>query len=453
MDGRLYQRGERGYEEARCAAVWNGRKPQRFPELIVVAGSEDDVVITVRIAREKGLKIAVRSGGHSWVGASVRDGGILLDLSALREVTVDPGARTASVQSGVVGGALDAALAEHDLFFPVGHCPDAGVAGFLLGGGYGWNSKSLGPACFSIEAVDVVTAGGELIRADDDSHRDIMWAVRGGGPGIYAIVTRFHLKVYPRPKAITQTTQVYPAEVAADVLRYAMEAPLSPEVEVAVTATIPPIEGFTLPVVLLTATCFVDTAEQARDLLAPLESAPIAERAMIQEARVPKSMDDLFEEMARGRPRGLRYAADNMWTAASPDELVPALAPLFEAMPNPRSHVILYCWGEDRVAPDAAWSSQAPLYLSLFGVWEDGADDERLLSWVHGSVEAVVGLSAGATFCDSDLSRRFDRPISETNRARMERLRSVHDPDGVLHSYLVEPANRYAGHTPTGSPH
>lgn len=438
MDGHLYQRGERGYEDARRAAVWNGRKPDRFPELIVVASTEDDVAATVRIAREKGMRIAVRSGGHSWVGAPVRDGGILLDLSELQEIAVDPAARTAAVQSGVVGAALDAALAEHGLFFPVGHCPDVGLAGFLLGGGYGWNSKNLGPACFSIEAVDVVTADGELVHADDENHPDILWAVRGGGPGIFVIVTRFHLRLHPRPSAITQTTHLYPADAAADVLRWAMTAPLSPKVQLVVMATIPPIEGFTAPIVLLTATVFVDAAEEARELLAPLDDAPVAGRALMQQVQVPKTMDELFAEVALGNPKGMRYAADNMWTAATPDELVPVLAPLFEAMPNPRSHVILYFWGQERTMPVAAWSSQAPLYLALYGVWEDEADDDRIQAWVRGSIEAVATLSAGTQFGDSDLSRRFDRPLSDANLARMEELRGDHDPDGLFHGYLVD---------------
>ena len=158
LAGQVLRRGEPGYEQARADAVWNARKPDRYPDLIVIAATEQDAAAAVRHARDEGMRVALRSGGHSWCGGHLHDGGMLLDLSRLRGITVDPAARTASVQAGVVGSDVHQALISHGLFFPVGHGPDVGLAGFLLGGGYGWNSRALGPACSTPTASAAITA-------------------------------------------------------------------------------------------------------------------------------------------------------------------------------------------------------------------------------------------------------------------------------------------------------
>ena len=135
----------------------------------------------------------------------MRDGGLLLDLSRLTAVEVDAEAMTASVQPGCRGDALVAALAEHDRFFPAGHCPGVGLGGYLLQGGYGWNGRVHGPACMSVEAIDVVTAEGEPVRADAQQNSDLLWAARGAGPGFFGVVTRFHLRLQPRARASSRT--------------------------------------------------------------------------------------------------------------------------------------------------------------------------------------------------------------------------------------------------------
>ena len=184
FDGTLLRRGEEGYEAARRGAVWNARTPDRHPEAIVLAASEADAVAAVRLARERGLTVTVRSGGHSWAGNHLRDGSVLIDLSALRGHEVDEANMTARVQPGCRGNELLAALGERGLFFPAGHCPGVGLGGYLLQGGYGWNGRLHGPACMSVEAIDVVTADGELVRADENENADLLWAARGAGPGL-----------------------------------------------------------------------------------------------------------------------------------------------------------------------------------------------------------------------------------------------------------------------------
>ena len=141
-------------------------RAEPLSDVVVQAQNEQDVVSAVRLARQRGFKVAVRSGGHSWAAAFLRDGGMLIDVSRMRSFTVDSASRTASLQPGLLGTELNRSLRQHDLFFPTGHCMTVGLGGFLLQGGFGWNSRLWGPACVSVTSVDVVTAEGELVHAD-----------------------------------------------------------------------------------------------------------------------------------------------------------------------------------------------------------------------------------------------------------------------------------------------
>ena len=140
----------------------------------------------------------MRAGGHSWAAWSVRDDALLIDLAGMREMTYDPGTGIATASPAVKGGAeLVPFLTSHGRAFPGGHCPSVGIGGFLLQGGQGWNSRKYGWACENVAAIDVVTADGELIRADEEQNSDLLWAARGAGPGFFGVVTRFHLRTYP----------------------------------------------------------------------------------------------------------------------------------------------------------------------------------------------------------------------------------------------------------------
>jgi FAD/FMN-containing dehydrogenase len=269
---RMVRRGDDDYEALRRAAVWNERKPERHPDVIVVARDEEDVVAAVRYAAEHELHIGIRSGGHSWVGNGVRDGGMLLDLSTLQDIEVDAAAARASVGPAAKGPAVYEAVSAHGLFFPTGHAPTVGIGGFIIGGGYGWNSRYLGPACLSIEAVDLVLADGTLVHADDETYPDLMWAVRGAGPGFFGAVTRLHLRLSPHPKRILRTVHAYPLELRDEVLAFAYDAleHLPREVEISAKVGYTPGREDFLVSVTATAFCTEGTVE---DPLAHLETA------------------------------------------------------------------------------------------------------------------------------------------------------------------------------------
>ncbi|MER5427786.1 FAD-binding oxidoreductase [Streptomyces sp. NPDC002588] len=446
----LLRRGDAGYEQARLDAVWNERKPDRYPEVIVRAADEQDVVAAVRLARSEGLAIGIRSGGHSWVGNGVRDGGMLLDLSRLRDVTVDPAARTAAVQPAVKGPALLERLAPHGLFFPTGHAPTVGVGGFLLGGGYGWNSRRLGPACLSIEALDVVLADGTLVHATDATHPDLLWAARGSGPGFFGVVTRFHLALHDLPRRVLRTVHSYPLELRDEVLAWSYDTleRLHPGVEFSAKVGFTPGSG--RQTVSVTATAFCESDDNP---LAPLEDAPFRDRAVRARVAEETTTAALYDHADRLTPPGMRWALDGIWTDAPVDEVLDQAGPLLDTVPDTTSHVLWMLWGGFPERKDACWSSQAKLYLSPNAGWSDPADDLAHEQWAHGGLARLQHLSTGLQFSDNNLADRFDHGLSPANAARLEEIRAVYDPEGRFHGYMTprESTTAYAaaGHART----
>jgi FAD binding domain len=151
-------------------------------------------------------RVVARGGGHSWCGLAVRSGGMLIDLARLNKVTFEPGLMRATVQPFVSNRDVIAHLEPHGLAFPTGHCPQVKLSGYLLSGGIGWNSGFWGPACHSVEAIDVVTAKGELVRVSDYSHPELFWAARGGGAGFPGIAVCYHLRLYRMPETICESS-------------------------------------------------------------------------------------------------------------------------------------------------------------------------------------------------------------------------------------------------------
>ncbi|MFJ9566766.1 FAD-binding oxidoreductase [Streptomyces fuscichromogenes] len=433
--GTLIRRGDAAYERARLDAVWNERKPDRHPDVIVLARNEPDVVAAVRLARAKAWPIGIRSGGHSWVGNGVRDGGMLLDLSRLTEVSVDPATRTATVQPAATGPALLEAAAPHGLFFPTGHAPTVGLGGFLLGGGYGWDSRHLGPACLSIRAVDVVLADGTPVHATDADHPALLWAARGSGPGFPGVVTRFHLALHPAPRRLLRTLHSYPLDLRDEVLAWTHDTlELLPE-EVEFSAKVGFVEGLGRPTVSVTATAFARDEES--DPLALLETAPFRDEALCVVAGAGTSMAELYGHADRMTPAGLRWALDGIWTDEPADKVLAASRPLFDSIPDTTSHVLWMLWGGFPERPDACWSSQAKLYLSPNAGWTDPAEDLRHERWAHGELAAIQHLSKGLQFSDNNVADRFDEGLSPANASRLEEIRAVYDPEGRFRTYMT----------------
>ena len=442
FDGALLRRGDVGYEEARRGQMWNTRIPERYPQVVVQAGSERDVVNAVRLAKHEGLRIAVRSGGHSWAANFLRDGSLLLDLARLQEWSINIHARTAWVRPGVLGSDLNRALKSHGLFFPTGHCRSVGLGGFLLQGGFGWNSRLWGPACASVTAVDVVTAEGELVRADATQNSEIYWAARGAGPGFFGAVTRFHLALKPRPRFVMNSSYLYPIAVMDDVITWAAEIrsrlPRNMEPLVFLRRD---LLGHPGPGLLVMGPTMADSREEALAALALLETCPVLDRALRREVNVDTEIDEMLaggEEMFYWANR--RYAADNMWTNASAQDLLQGMHRIAATLPGVPSHMMWILWGPALELPDMAFSMQGDIYIALYSVWESEAQDAIHQAWVRDHMKALEPLASGIQLADENLAARPFRFMSEENLKRLDKLRAKYDPQGLFHSYMALPA-------------
>jgi FAD/FMN-containing dehydrogenase len=436
LEGALLLRGEPGYEEARLDAVWNARKPDRYPDAILLARCDEDVVAGVRWATGDGLKVSVRSGGHSWVGNGVRDGGLLIDLSLLRGIEVDPAARVVRVRPAMRGPEINQALAAHGLYFPTGHAPTVGIGGFMLGGGYGWNSRTWGPACLSIRAIDVVLASGELVHADDTNHPDLLWAARGSGPGFFGVVTRFELDAYPCHRRILRTTLTFPMDLRDEVLGYTYERLPDTPAAVEMSCKVGHTPALGIPAASITATAFC-TDQTGYDLLDPLDRAPFRNQAIWESANKETTLDALYAAADALTPAGKRWALDGIWCDAPAGDVLTAAAPLLDNIPDDSSFVFWMLWGHYPERKNACWSVQAPLYLSPNAGWSDPAQDVIHERWVHESLDGIRDLSRGLQFSDNNLADRPDIGLSPANAARVETIRGRYDPDRVFRSYMT----------------
>lgn len=433
--GQIFRQGEDGYERARREAVWNARTPSRFPDLIAQAEGEDDVVAAVGLARERGWKLGIRSGGHSWAGNHVRDGGLLLDVSRLDAIEVDAGSMTATVGPGCRGNEALAVLERRGLFFPAGHCEGVALGGYLLQGGFGWNGRVHGPACMSVEAIDVVTAAGELVRADAESHPDLFWAARGSGPGFFGAVVRFHLRLYPAPGHVANGVHLYPLECLEEVFAWAAEVGprVAREMELMLVLH-RDLEGE--PEIAVTAPVLAADAEAAAAALALLETCPARERAKMAVPNVEVQLADLYAAVHQSYPDDYRYAVDNMWTHAPVAELLPGIRRIAETLPEAPSHMLWMNWGPSPERPEMAYSVEDETYIALYGVWQDPGQDERYLAWVEERMRGMEQLSTGIQLADENLGRRPARFATDANMERLDAVRAQYDPDGLFHPWM-----------------
>jgi FAD/FMN-containing dehydrogenase len=442
LAGKLIRRDEGDYERARRASMWNAFTPPRHPQAIVLAENEHDVCAAVRLAADEDLRIAVRSGGHSWAGNHVRDGGLLLDLSRMGSFEIDAQAMRASVQPAVKGNALDAALARKGLFFPAGHCPGVGLGGYLLQGGYGWNGRVHGPACMSVEAIELVTAAGELVRADAEENSDLFWAARGSGPGFFGVVTRFHLRLKERPKVIANGVVTYPVELLEDVFAWAHE--IGPAVPRAMELMLFIHRDETgAPEIAVTAPVLMDEEREARMALELLQSCPVLGRAKLNVGYVELALADLYAGVHSTYPDEHRYAVDNMWTHAGAEQLMPGLRRIAESLPGAPSHMLWMNWGPGAtpapLRPEMAYSVEDDTYIALYGVWASEQEDEANVAWATERMREMEHLASGIQLADENLARRPARFVSEQNLERLDRLRRARDPDGRFHPWMGRP--------------
>ena len=433
----LHRRDTAGYDEARQRVIWNKRLEQaRTPDAIVECRSAAEVAAAIRFAAAHGLQVSSRGSGHHYEAAALRDRGLLLDLGGLDSIEIDPQARLAKVGSGAVGGPLSERLAEHGLAFPVGHCVDVGLGGYILAGGFGWNAGEWGAACANVAAIEMVTAAGEIVLASEDSHPDLFWAARGAGPGFFAAVTAYHLRLHPLPPATYAWRAFFSASDApaiADWLTAATDA-AHPAAEVGC---------FLLnhwdtrePAVILRVAACGESEEEARDRVSSFVAPP----ASVEPLSEVKGEFVPFTELFRmsPMPSGKRVVADHIWSDAPLGELLLAI----HHLPSPSAHStvdLIALGGHSRIAlPDAALSVGGGTGAGIYALWDDPADDEANRTWVRRIDDALAPLRTGRYVGEADLTSGPDR-LAEcfTPEAlkRLRKLRQEHDPNGLFFTW------------------
>ncbi|MFZ0835078.1 MAG: FAD-binding oxidoreductase, partial [Mycobacterium sp.] len=353
--GRHFFRSDDGYEQARRSAVWNQRVPKRYPDVIVRARDADDVVTTIAYAKAHARQIGVRSGGHSWGANHLRDGGVLLDVHGLDDCTVDTDRMVAVVGPGNGGSVLASELDALGLFFPAGHCKGVCIGGYLLQGGYGWNSRVYGPACENVTGLDMVTADGEKLYCDAETHPDLYRAARGAGPGFFTVVTAFHLKLYAKPAVCASSLYVYPTDCTDEIFTWARaisgEVDRRVELQIVASRSVPNL-GIDHPAIVLASPAFADSEAEAEQALALLATCPAIDRALVKIPYAPADLPTWYDGVMSNYLADHRYSADNMWTSASADELLPGIHRIIETIPPHPSHFLWLNWGPSPARQD-----------------------------------------------------------------------------------------------------
>ncbi len=445
--GRVICRGDEAYAAIR-EADWNQLRPDRFPDLIVQAASDHDVVEAIRFAREANLKVAVRGGGHAWCGTPLRKGGMMIDLSRLNQVRIDPEARTASIQPFISNREMMAMLEPYGLAFPVGHCPQVKASGYLLSGGIAWNAGQWGHACASVTGIEMVTADGQLVTADAKRNRELFWAARGAGAGMFAVATRFHLKLYPRPRAIHASTYYYSLDKLGEVAQWfslAMETmPRNVEMTLFLVSAPEDMKDQCRTnrgkVCMVTATVFADSEHEARQTLGKLEQCPHASLRKTVAERT--DFESLFTLSGSMWPEFHRNKVETLWSNSSPAEMLCAVRDHFKCAPNPKTLVLfaLYPgWAGGVAREDMALSKAARVYGGPWTIWEDAGDDAANIEWHRQCCELLKLFACGRYLGESDIlddRSRAEEAFSPEHWRRLHELKARYDPESLFHGFF-----------------
>ena len=441
IEPRLLRKGSKEYR-LQLEGIWNRDVPRREPDAILRAKDETDVMDAIRLAREHGWRIAIRGGGHNWFGASLRDGGLLLDLGEMRDlVSVDTDRREAVVEPALTGQDLLRQLEPYGLSFPVGHCGTVPLSGYLLNGGFGWNAVAWGPACLSVRSADIVTADGELVTASADQNPDWYWAVRGASHGFFGVVVRYRIALFPRPRAITTSTCIFPVdridEVSAWVTTIRPRLPAHVELTMllgAVPAALAIDDRHLSHGVVVTATAFSESEEEAKSALAPIAEPPARAGCLQKILHEPTPYEALFRLGSELWPEGYRYRSDNFWYSEPPSAILPRMQSLVARSPDRSFFLCLPLPPPSPGAPplpDAAFSMVGATFVACYAAWKDPKDDRAAREWYAESVRSLEPSSIGHYIGETDIEMNRERAVrSYTPLAwkRLEELQKRHDP-------------------------
>jgi FAD/FMN-containing dehydrogenase len=404
LSGTLIRPGDADYDEAR--SVWNGMIDRR-PALIARCATVEDVVTALNFARETGLPLAVRGGGHNVAGHGTCDDGLVIDLGPLNQVVVDPEARLVRAGGGTTIGDLDAAAQQYGLAVPMGVVSATGIAGLTLGGGLGWLRNKYGLSCDNLVAAEVVTADGEVITASETENADLLWGLRGGG-GNFGIVTTFVLQAHPVGPEVNFVFALHDgrgekmAEAISFYRDYTATAPDEVSTIMASGIVPPGVEAFPeeiqgLPFVLIGG-MYAGPASEGEPFMQPMRTfaEPLVDFSGIMPYTAAQQMFD------PDYPDGHRYYWKSLNLNSLDDQVIERFVKHARQQPSAHSTVDLWHVGGavSRIGEkDSAFHGRhATFLLNPEANWEDPEDDEANIAWVRNFIADMQEFSDGSRY-------------------------------------------------------
>jgi FAD/FMN-containing dehydrogenase len=424
-----------GYDVAR--SIWNGAIDRR-PAWIVRCTGVADVVAAVRFARERDLLVAVRSGGHGVGGHALCDGGLVIDLSPMKGIRVDPARRSARAEAGVLWGELDRETQQFGLATVGGIVTHTGIAGLTLGGGIGWLMRKHGATVDNLLSADVVTAQGELVTASEEENPDLFWAIRGGG-GNFGIVTSFEYRLHPVGPIVLAGPVFHRFEDAPEVLRFYREliaaAPdeLTTILELTVAQPVPflPEEVHGKPIVMVGA-CYAGSPDEGAEVLRPLKQfgGPLAD---LLEPKPYTALQSMFDPFV---PHGWHRYWKSVELPPLTDAAIDTLVEHSSAPTSAKSYTIVFQLGGAlaRVAEDETAFSQrdAAHNVNVNAVWtEEDPDADRHIAWARnffGALQPHAGGRVYVNFLGEEGGDRVRQAYGARAYARLVELKRAYDP-------------------------
>ena len=433
--GPVIDPADEAYDAAR--AIWNGAIDRR-PACVARCTGVADVVAAVRFARECDLLVAVRSGGHGVGGHALCDGGLVIDLSPMKGIRVDPAARTATAEAGVLWGELDRETQLHGLATVGGIVTHTGIAGLTLGGGIGWLMRKHGATVDNLLAADVVTAQGEIVTASEEENPDLFWAIRGGG-GNFGIVTSFVYRLHPVGPIVLAGPIFHPFEHAREVLRvyrdFIAAAPdeLTTIFELSVAPPLPflPEDVHGKPIVMIGA-CYAGSPDEGAEVLRPLKQfgRPIVD---LLEPKPYTALQSMFDPLV---PHGWHRYWKSVELPPLTDQAIDTLVEQASAPTSPKSYTIVFQLGGAlaRVGEDETAFSQrdAAHNVNINAVWtEEDPDAERHIAWARDFFDAMQPHAGGrvyVNFLGEEGGNRVRQAYGARNYERLVELKRAYDP-------------------------
>lgn len=447
IKGRIILRNNPDYPQWWSSMSWFLFKPPRYPDIIIRAKSNADILSALAYARDNKLKVTVRSGGHNPAMAVLRQGGMLLDLSLLRRVEIDAAAQTAWVEPGIHGENFIAMLEEHKLDFPAAHTGVVPIGGYLLGGGLGWNMPERGIACRSILAAEVITADGRTLTASASENSDLWWTIRGCGPGFFGVVTKYKLQLYPLYSAMTKSKYLFAIDKLPQICKSLEKVAAEKEDRVEVLAVVgrfyppekPPAERDLVCAISVFA--FANSTADAEQLMIPWTRSGLSAEALLKSENQVLSYEQMFAGQETDFSSPNRTAVENIWT----EDVSTGLQTLAKKMledppPSPRCFA-LSGWGFSNTREDATScvSTPAEHYLSWYLMAEEESHIPINRKWMDEAVALLQPVTRGHYINEIDpvhYPQHVAGCFSKEGWKRLATLRKQHDPQGLFYTWL-----------------